>query len=183
MKVLDFGYEAEGVRNPVNWGNYYWAVGLPDGRECFVQANEVKIDDGALLVIGHYHKPRGRREHDERPYADWSLPCEGCDLDRTLMAFAPGAWTACYAASVIDGDPVAVDHLPEPATAYGRQAKMGDVTTITICYLCHQSLSGKVEMDHVLPRSKGGDDGLIMPVHFTCNRSKGNRPLMPRPPV
>jgi 5-methylcytosine-specific restriction endonuclease McrA len=49
---------------------------------------------------------------------------------------------------------------------------------ITTCYLCLQPLSDPVHMDHVLPKSIGGKDGLVMPVHGRCNILKGNRPLI-----
>lgn len=57
------------------------------------------------------------------------------------------------------------------------------LTEIETCYLCLEPLAAGdyIDMDHVLPRSRGGDDSLLMPVHAECNRSKNNRPLMARP--
>jgi 5-methylcytosine-specific restriction endonuclease McrA len=49
---------------------------------------------------------------------------------------------------------------------------------ISSCYLCLEQLAGSIEMDHVLPKSRGGSDSLLMPVHKECNRAKGNRPLI-----
>lgn len=45
------------------------------------------------------------------------------------------------------------------------------------CYLCCQPLTGKVEMDHVIPLSKGGKHSVdnLLPTHGTCNNWKSNR--------
>lgn len=49
---------------------------------------------------------------------------------------------------------------------------------VSICYLCLKPLHEPIDMDHVLPRSRGGEKGPLMPTHAYCNRSKGNRPLL-----
>jgi 5-methylcytosine-specific restriction endonuclease McrA len=65
------------------------------------------------------------------------------------------------------GPPAPRDCAPRPAR-----------TEITTCYLCLGPLGDDVHMDHVLPRSKGGDDSLLMPVHSRCNLLKSNRALI-----
>jgi 5-methylcytosine-specific restriction endonuclease McrA len=65
-------------------------------------------------------------------------------------------------------------------TRFARKPRLA-TAEVTRCYLCQENLEGDIEMDHVLARSRGGDDSLLMPVHKECNRAKGNRHLMKRP--
>lgn len=47
------------------------------------------------------------------------------------------------------------------------------------CWLCGHIVSlGRVTMDHVVPRSKGGrdDESNLMPAHRKCNEDRGNKP-------
>ena len=46
-----------------------------------------------------------------------------------------------------------------------------------ICPLCNRELDGVINLDHILPRSKGGWDGTdnLQAVHLICNSQKGNR--------
>lgn len=61
------------------------------------------------------------------------------------------------------------------------------------CWLCHGPIdltlrspkAGSLTLDHVLPRSMGGDDDLenLRPAHRRCNLSRGNGPARRlRPP-
>ena len=45
----------------------------------------------------------------------------------------------------------------------------------TTCWLCGQPIRGKVTVDHVVPRSRGGTDELpnLRPAHPHCNYSRG----------
>ncbi|WP_349018432.1 HNH endonuclease [Corynebacterium accolens] len=51
-------------------------------------------------------------------------------------------------------------------------ARHGDV-----CHLCGHR--GATTADHVVPRSRGGDDSLdnLRPAHASCNSSRGNMPI------
>lgn len=51
-------------------------------------------------------------------------------------------------------------------------ARYGDV-----CHLC--GARGATTADHVIPRSRGGDDSLdnLRPAHASCNSSRGNLSL------
>ncbi|HEV8714710.1 MAG TPA: hypothetical protein VGX03_18005, partial [Candidatus Binatia bacterium] len=72
---------------------FYWCVGTTEqgqnGKpvEAHVMADNIQITAGSALVL-----LRG---------------------DKTVnLAFAPGAWQFVYAASVLDGSPIAVEHWP-----------------------------------------------------------------------
>lgn len=47
----------------------------------------------------------------------------------------------------------------------------------TVCHLCGRP--GATTADHVLPRSRGGENVLanLRPAHGRCNSSRGNMPL------
>lgn len=60
----------------------------------------------------------------------------------------------------------------------------------TVCHLC--GADGATTADHVVPRSKGGADGLdnLEPAHMSCNRARSDmdlttwralHPIGPRP--
>jgi hypothetical protein len=82
------------------YGSYYWCVGLVDGTEIHLHADALRIDDGALML----ERVRG----DERS---------------VNMAFAAGRWSYVYAASVIDGGAVAVEHWTKPSGGRGRKRR------------------------------------------------------------
>lgn len=82
--------------NAVDAGNYYWTAGLQDGREVTFYADEIRFQDGALLAVS-------------------KIPSATSNPNLRL-ALPAGAWTHVYAASIIDGSPICIDHLPEPAT-------------------------------------------------------------------
>jgi hypothetical protein len=73
------------------YGGFYWCIKtkLSKSGEIYVMADEARIlEDGSLSMI--------RINKDKPPSIN--------------LAVAPGHWTACYAASMIDGAPVAVEH-------------------------------------------------------------------------
>jgi hypothetical protein len=76
------------------YGRYYWCVGLVDGTEIHIHADDLRFYDGALIL--------------ERVKESESS---------VNMAFASGRWAFVYAASVIDGGAVAVEHWAMPSTA------------------------------------------------------------------
>lgn len=47
-------------------------------------------------------------------------------------------------------------------------------TGYTVCYLCGEPLSGDIDVDHVIPLSRGGAHSMenLRPTHASCNRSK-----------
>lgn len=99
---------------------------------------------------------------------------------------------AIYDSAVIwfDDPPpyVSRTYLHEPVLCHGHEltvplleieiSEFRPQGAIDTCYLCLEPLCEPIEMDHVLPRSKGGEDGLLMPVHADCNQRKSNRPLL-----
>jgi 5-methylcytosine-specific restriction endonuclease McrA len=74
----------------------------------------------------------------------------------------------------LDLDEDLSDLKPRPRNCSSRPA----LTEITTCYLCLEPLSDPIQMDHVLPRTAGGEDGLLMPVHARCNLLKSDRALI-----
>ncbi len=83
--------------NAHNYGQFYWCIGLSDedGTEVYVHADNMTVEEhnGALMA--------------------WRSSVVG---DRTrvapVLAFANGEWKFFYAASVMDGHAVAVNHWP-----------------------------------------------------------------------
>lgn len=68
-----------------------------------------------------------------------------------------------------------------PAWA-GRYAQARVATTLatygTVCHLCR--LPGATTADHLIPRSRGGDDSIenLRPAHKLCNERRGNRSII-----
>ena len=77
-----------------------------------------------------------------------------------------------YVVEILPAGPPISPAQPRDCSPRPAQSK------ITTCYLCLQPLSDPVHMDHALPKSMGGMDGLQMPVHERCNLLKSNRPLI-----
>ncbi len=68
------------------FGVYYFCVKttLSESGEIYVHADSVSIAQGALVFLGHQDIP--------------------------VLVIALGDWSACFAASVLDGSAVAVPH-------------------------------------------------------------------------
>jgi hypothetical protein len=74
-----------------DYGTHYWCV-TGDGEPVFVYADRLEITTcGALIAWGSYRKEGARTEHEQQ-----------------LWAAAPGQWKTFFAASLLDGRPVAV---------------------------------------------------------------------------
>jgi len=71
------------------YGKYYWCVKthLSESGEIYANADEALVTETGDLVL----RRTGDNEH-------------------TTLILAQGEWKACFAASVMDGTPVAVDH-------------------------------------------------------------------------
>jgi hypothetical protein len=72
------------------YGKFYWCIGLVDGTEIHVHADQLRFpaDGGLVLAV-------------DKEYG-------------VNFAFAAGRWSFVYAASVIDGGAVAVEHWTAP---------------------------------------------------------------------
>jgi hypothetical protein len=77
-------------RNTEHYGTCYWCIGLSEKmpgaskalNEVYVMGERLEVHpSGTLVVLGHQ--------------------------DQLLLAFAPGQWRFCYAASCLDGSAVA----------------------------------------------------------------------------
>lgn len=76
-----------------HYGNYYWCAKVtkdlsPDG-EIYVMADSVSIEQGALRFMGHSAK------------RDEQFP---------VLIIPASKWIVCYAASLLDGSAIAVEH-------------------------------------------------------------------------
>jgi hypothetical protein len=101
MTTPPMNFGVEGDTTAAMYGRYSWSVGLSDGREVHVMLDEIEVlDSGALRCAG------ALREHPGDPVPTY-------DPETTLL-LAAGAWTHAYAASLIDGSPIAVGHLDKP---------------------------------------------------------------------
>lgn len=77
--------------NASNYGKQYWIVGLGDGREMTLWADEIQINDGCLEAW--------QTEKTIDPQLAFSL--------------APGIWLYAFEANPLDGLPCCVQSLPE----------------------------------------------------------------------
>ncbi|MCX4232820.1 hypothetical protein [Streptomyces ortus] len=79
-----------------SYGQYYWCIMLADKdqTEVYAHGDEVTLDDGVLVLWQH---------KDDKP-------------SQQTLAFAPGQWASFYAASVLDGHAVSVEHWPGQIT-------------------------------------------------------------------
>jgi hypothetical protein len=88
---------------PARYGAKFWGIGLPDGREVMCSADRAEVTSSGALVM-------------------WQQTTLVGDLDReptdplVLIALPAGSWLHVYAASVMDGTPVAVDGLDAPTS-------------------------------------------------------------------
>jgi hypothetical protein len=74
------------------YGAHYWCITC-DGAPVFLYADRLEITAcGALVAWGGYRKDNGHAEREQH-----------------LWAAAPGQWTTYFAASLIDGRPVALE--------------------------------------------------------------------------
>jgi hypothetical protein len=73
-----------------DYGELFWKIGLPDGRQVSIHADAIDVVDGALVTKSH-----GK-----------ALPNEFAGL-----ILAPGQWEYAYAASVFEGNAIAIDYM------------------------------------------------------------------------
>jgi hypothetical protein len=75
-----------------DYGAHYWCV-TSEGAPVFLYADRIDVlNSGALMAWGGYRREGGRPEREQ-----------------PLWAAAPGQWKSFFAASLIDGHPVALE--------------------------------------------------------------------------
>lgn len=83
------------------YGEYYWCVKVPNtvakSGEIYLYADDVEFCEGAVTFYRFYHK---KIDQPDQP-------------NQVNLMLPAGAWYAVYAASVVDGSPVAVEHWAE----------------------------------------------------------------------
>jgi hypothetical protein len=85
------------------YGRFFWLVELGNDEWVSVYANRVEVSGGAVVFYGIGHEAADGRPDYERPKGD----------DYPVVAFGAGQWQTFYAASLLDGHPVAVDRWVE----------------------------------------------------------------------
>ena len=84
------------MRDTTKYGRFYWCVKVPktisEDREIYVCADHCSVEKG-VLTFWHNNKD----EHIQQPN----------------LILGPGNWSVVYAASALDGHPVAIDHWKE----------------------------------------------------------------------
>jgi hypothetical protein len=87
-------------RNTAQYGKLYWCVGVPEvispDGEIYLHACRVEISDGTLIFWSDHNLKDGKYEEREKPFQ--------------VLALAPGRWNFVFAASVIDGAAISVEH-------------------------------------------------------------------------
>jgi hypothetical protein len=79
------------------YGQYYWCIKSrlsPDG-ETYVMADRIEVTTAGVLIAWGGCRP----EKGETPQEQ-----------QVMLSLAPQQWSACFAASLIDGAAVAVEH-------------------------------------------------------------------------
>lgn len=86
------------VQNPnaSNYGAFYWGIVLEDDRSIYIHADKMVVTDtGDLIAVSTSRSKDGIRT-DRSP--------------QPMLALAKTHWVAYFAASIIDGEPVALDN-------------------------------------------------------------------------
>lgn len=93
----------DGNPNANQYGQFYWLVELGNDEWVSVHANRVEVSGGAVVFYGSGHEAgEGGPDYDRPKRPDYPV-----------IAFGSGQWKTFYAASVLDGHPVAVDRWVE----------------------------------------------------------------------
>ena len=88
------------MREPSNFGKRYWCVkvnkDLSENREIYVNADKVSYSpNGDVVFKGTFYNKKTEKYEGE---------------ERVRLIIANGKWEAVYAASLLDGHAIAVDH-------------------------------------------------------------------------
>jgi len=176
------------MRNTAKYGKYYWCIKVipnisPDG-EVYLMADRVDTTpDGSIRFI-----------HDRD---------DGTSCINLLLA--SGKWIAVYAASVLDGSAIAIEYWKgeivndaedlrndrNPNDKKGKSHKTTERDRMSqslrysimerdgfVCKMCGRGNGDgiKLEIDHIVPVSKGGqtEASNLQTLCFDCNRGKRN---------
>ncbi len=88
---------------PAKYGNRYFCVRTDDERVYFY-ADYVEVEYGELVAYSKF--PR--------------KPADGTDETHVVYALPAGSWDAFYAASVLDGRPLAIDKRSDITSDYDK---------------------------------------------------------------
>lgn len=88
---LETGIEGQ---SSADYGDLFWKIGLPDGRQISVHADTLDVDNsGALHATAHSRS----KDHESFPE----------------LILAAGQWEYAYASNAFDGTAIIVDHISE----------------------------------------------------------------------
>ena len=103
------------------YGNFYWCIGVPssiaEDGEIYVMADRVTIEDGTLICWQDSKQDAtGNRVQLESP--------------RINLALSKGQWLHFFAASLIDGAAVSVEHWKGRIAEQHRQERKATVSVL-----------------------------------------------------
>ncbi len=151
------------------YGDKYWCVRLISGELIYFHADELTVSRAGALIS---------KRHHQDPTKQYSL-----------LSFGPGQWSFFYAASVLDGDPVCVQHWDttnhkQISVSYGRKRdKISPSVRLQVfkrdsykCKICGaKSDDGShLVVDHITPVSRGGTSSIrnLQTLCDPCNAGK-----------
>jgi hypothetical protein len=81
------------------YGSKYWCIksAASEDGELYVMADRLQVTEAGALIAWGGH----RNKSSEAPAPETQI---------AVLVLAAGCWTAAYAASIMDGSPVAVEH-------------------------------------------------------------------------
>jgi hypothetical protein len=97
--VPDIAGDPPPLKGTSKYGRRYWCIKSKASKngEIYVMAHRLAVTEtGTLIAWGG-----GRSKHADAPSADKQIP---------VLMLAAGNWTAAYAADLLDGSAVAVEH-------------------------------------------------------------------------
>ena len=98
------------VENPEshNYGRYYYSVFLNDGRCIYFHADKVVVTSSGDMMAIREPKVKTEESFTASVGVPKGKPSE--DSQATLV-IASGQWTSFCSTAVIDGTPIAIDHI------------------------------------------------------------------------
>lgn len=149
------------------YGDKYWCVRLVSGEQIYFHADELSVARNGSLISRRIHPEPSRRY--------------------SFLSFGPGQWAFFYAASVIDGGAVCVEHWDTPDKKHGFAGRQKDKVSPTVrqqvfkrdkyrCKICGKSSEDGscLVVDHVIPLAKGGTNSIrnLQTLCDPCNAGK-----------
>lgn len=145
----------------------YYEIVMP-GREMYVMADAVQMTDHGELILSQMGKD---------------------GIYKPIVILAPGNWFEVYAASMIDGSEIGVEHVFRRRPDSNREKiKVPNSLRLKVferdgwkCRICGKTRDdgALLEADHIIPVSEGGQTKIenLQTLCRECNNGKGKRIL------